>query len=280
MSPVAADLQSAGSEPPVEIRRRLLSHLLASLSPSASSPARATLSVVSPAAVLLPTLSLIKHLGRSAAGSEELAREGGLTVLLRYGGLSRVATTLAPHRARHDGGLGVTELDSDDSGGEDRAAGDGPDEPDPLSPAESEALRCLCNTLTLHPAAREVFPTVVLEDRTWVQGMVRLLTVQGAAFLAGRLLFLLTSKPGVMVSELSEKGDTIDALAEVRVFFSASRIPRAPLLTPRVRLAVRNGLRHTTPLRLRLRLRLCLLLCLLALFRSSPNRVGCPPRAL
>ena len=217
-----AGLQNGGAEPPAETRRRLLSCLLASLSAASSSPSALTPS--SPVSALLPTLSLIKHLGRSPAGSEELGRERGLSLLIAYGGLARAATTLPPaptpnSRAayRASKGLGITEIDSDDDDDDDDDdERPEPDEPDPLSLAESEALRCLCNTLTLHPSARELFPAVVLEDRTALQGMVRLLAVQGAGFLAGRLLFLLTSKPGEMVTDLTEKGDVVDALSEVR----------------------------------------------------------------
>lgn len=214
-----AALQVGGQDAPPETRRRLLSLLLASLSPSSSSPHSTTLTPSSPASLLEPTLSLIKLLGRSPAGSEELGRERGLSILLAYGGLSRVATSLPPRVRRQrrrapQVGLGIVELDSDDDGEEEDEALVEP-ERDPLTPAEAEALKCLCNTLTLHPSARDLFPHVVLEDRTWVQGMVRLLAVQGAAFLAGRLLFLLTSKPGEMVTELTEQGEVIGALEEV-----------------------------------------------------------------
>ncbi|KAK4705707.1 hypothetical protein P7C70_g501, partial [Phenoliferia sp. Uapishka_3] len=207
-------LQLGGQEPPPETRRKLLSHLLASLSlssgPSSSIP---TFNPSSPPAVLLPTIALIKLLGRSPAGSEELAREPGLKTLLAYGGLSRVATTLPPRRRQKPNqGLGITEIDSDDE--DEDSVTPAEDEKDPLSLSESEALRCLCNTLTLHPAARERFPITVTENQDWVRGMVRLLSVTGAAFLAGRLLFLLTSKPGELVTDLTERGDVVESLQD------------------------------------------------------------------
>lgn len=69
----------------------------------------------------------------------------------------------------------------------------------------------------LHPSARDLFPVLVMEDKSWVAGIVRLLPVEGAGFLGGRLLFLLTSKPGDIIPELAEKGDVVAALVEVRI---------------------------------------------------------------
>lgn len=90
-------------------------------------------------------------------------------------------------------------------------------EQDLLRPYESEALRCLCNVLTLHPAARDLFPEVLARepDRLAMRGMVRLLGCQGSGFLAGRLLFLLTSKSGELISELTETEGTVKALQVV-----------------------------------------------------------------
>ncbi|KAM0746728.1 hypothetical protein T439DRAFT_318490 [Meredithblackwellia eburnea MCA 4105] len=229
LPPLLLGIQS-GQEPPTEIRRKLIASLLASLSPSSTQPHSTALTPASPISVLLPTLSTLKFLGRNPAGSEELAREKALTILLSYGGLTRVATTLPPKqrstklrpkhgKGRHPQvGLGIMDISEQDVGDIDEedplSIINEEEEKDPLTASEAEALRCLCNTLTLHPTARDIFPSLVTEDHTWSQGMVRLLAVPGAAFLTGRLLFLLTSKPGEAISELVESGDTIYALEE------------------------------------------------------------------
>lgn len=142
----------------------------------------------------------MKLLGRSPAGSEELGRERGLKTLLTYAGLSRIA---------HG------------------SAGKLLSSKDPLVPSESEALRCLCNTLMLHPSARELFPELVLEDSSWVEGMVRLLGVDGAGFLAGRLLFLLTSKQGEVIRNLAETGVVVETLKEVRQYHNSMPVALA-----------------------------------------------------
>jgi hypothetical protein len=71
----------------------------------------------------------------------------------------------------------------------------------------------------LHPSARDVFPNVVLSDdrRTAMKGMVRILGCEGAGFLGGRLLFMLTSKPSEAVAELVLEESVIDVLQEVSI---------------------------------------------------------------
>lgn len=189
---------------PTELRRKLLSTLISSLPPSPLSLTSTTTSTV-----ILTTFSLIKLFGRSAAGSEELGREKALTVFLNYGGLDRIGSRkvqeeildikAAMHRGRQE--------DEDEDCVQ--------IEPDPLLPYESEALRCLCNTLTLHPSSRTVFPALLIQQKSWLDGLVKLLAVQGAGFLAGRLLFLLTSTQGDLVVELTEKGDLVRVMTEV-----------------------------------------------------------------
>lgn len=182
-----------------ETRRKLLSLLLACFASDAVAP----LSPSSPVAFLSTVLSLIKFVGRSAAGSEELGREPALQTLLEMGGLRRAASL---PQAAWDEDEDELEL-----------------ERDPLLPHESEALRCLCNTLTLHPAARDFFPLVLVRDRAWLEGIVRLLDVEGAGFLAGRLLFLLTSKQGDLIIDLVEQGNLVRTLIDVSRAPSASK---------------------------------------------------------
>ncbi|ORY89730.1 guanine nucleotide exchange factor synembryn-domain-containing protein [Leucosporidium creatinivorum] len=192
----------AGAEPAPETRRRLLSALLSSLSST-------FLNITADPALLAPLASLLKFLGRSPAGSEELGRGSALKVLLTLGGLARAAT-LAP--------APTTTLSraagADDEEDDEEQEGIEALEKDLLRTYESEALRCLCNVLTLHPSARDLFPEVLAEepDRLALKGMVRLMGCEGAGFLAGRLLFLLTSKPGELISVLAEGEDTVKAM--------------------------------------------------------------------
>ncbi|KAI5474584.1 guanine nucleotide exchange factor, Ric8 [Pseudohyphozyma bogoriensis] len=238
VTPIVASLlsklQAGAAEPSHDVRRRLLVALLSSLSPSSTSTSSQTLTPTSPPSTLYPILALIKLLGRSAAGSEELARERGLTILLTYGGLasaSKLPVKRTKARRDRDEGLGITELGDD----EDPAVEEDPltpmprsEERDPLAPSEAEALRSLCNVLMLHPAAREAFPAVLMEDRTWLHGMVRLLNVPGAGFLAGRLLFLLTTMPSDLVAELVEKTDAVDLLEEYANLYLADLTSPSP----------------------------------------------------
>lgn len=112
--------------------------------------------------------------------------------------------------------------DEQDEQDEDAAAerAFGAAEKDPLLPAESEALRCLANVLTLQPSARDVFPDVLLEDgeRKGLKGLVRILGCDGAGFLSGRLLFLLTSKASEAVTELVLDGACVEAMQRVGCF--------------------------------------------------------------
>lgn len=153
-------------------------------------------------------------LGRSSAGSEELARENGLRILLSYGGLERVnALDLAVSGAT----TSLEEIDTEAEMVEDAVEDEaGPTtRKDPLLPYESEALRCLCNTLTLHPSSRILFPTLLVENKSWLNGLVALLATDNAGFLAARLLFLLTSTQGDLVAELVEKGDVVRIMTDV-----------------------------------------------------------------
>lgn len=184
-----------------ELRRKLLNQLL-----------QTPLTNESPISFLTTYFSLIKFLGRSPAGSEELGRETVLRLLLDFGGLERAAGF--PDRIEREDDYLLEEVATEE---------------DPLDDYESESLRCLCNTLTLHPASREIFPAILLEKRAWLDGLVRLVDVQGAGFLAGRLLFLLTSKPGAVVVELVESTNVIPAMANVSSSFSHSTTLTNPL---------------------------------------------------
>ncbi|KWU44498.1 hypothetical protein RHOSPDRAFT_29266 [Rhodotorula sp. JG-1b] len=186
---------------PPETRRRLVEAVLATvleIQPAATTASNHPL--------VPPTCALLKLLGRNPAGTEQLARPDGLRLLLRLGGLERIAEIPEDDNLDPD----------DDEENWDSLATDTLAEAkdDPLSASESEALRCLANTLTLHPSARDVFPEVVLADerRVALRGLVRLLTCKRAAFLSGRILFLLTSKPSEVIAELAHGGECIDAL--------------------------------------------------------------------
>lgn len=187
------------------MRSRLLEQLLATLPlPPPLSPASgeapsgsledlappvfppATLSALPPLldGAYLPTLRLLKLLGRVAAGSQPLATPRALGCVVHHAGLSRVA-------------LLASESPVDSSDPDDQRSEESLDTRtvavDPLSPAESEALRCLCNTLTLHPAARALLPPLLVQYPTWLEGLVALLDQPGSGFLAARVLFLLTT---------------------------------------------------------------------------------------
>ncbi|GAA5851445.1 hypothetical protein JCM8547_001097 [Rhodosporidiobolus lusitaniae] len=185
---------ATGYEPSHEQRRKLLAALLASASSVVDEPA--------PSPLLVPLCTTLKILGRSPAGSEELSRQNGLRMLVKLGGLERVAELPRP----------------EDPAGEDETAAAekalSQAEKDPLAPYEAEALRCLCNTLTLHPSARDVFPDVLLanDKRAAVKGMVRILSCAGGGFLGGRLLFLVTSKPSDLVGELAVGRECIETM--------------------------------------------------------------------
>ncbi|BGP16865.1 hypothetical protein JCM10213_007312 [Rhodosporidiobolus nylandii] len=195
---------ATGYDPSYNDRRSLLSALLASASAGLDDPA--------PSPLLVPLCTTLKLLGRNPAGSEELARQNGIRVLLRLGGLERVADLPRP------GGFSPTATDEED---DDEAAlaekALSCAEKDPLAPAEAEALRCLCNVLMLHPSARDVFPEVLIADekRAALRGMVRVLGCSGAGFLAGRLLFLLTSKASDLIAEIATGGECVEALEEL-----------------------------------------------------------------
>lgn len=205
---------SQGYDCPPEMRRRLVEAVLATvpdIQPEATT--------ASDHPLVPPTCALLKLLGRSPAGTEQLARPDGLRLLLRLGGLERVAETSdlepavskdAKSPARDD----VLDPDDEEDWASLATAALAEAKDDPLSASESEALRCLANTLTLHPSARDVFPEGILADerRAALRGLVRLLTCKRAGFLAGRILFLLTSKPSEVIAELAHGGECIDAL--------------------------------------------------------------------
>lgn len=148
-----------------------------------------------------------------------MARENGIRTLLELGGLRRLAEI--PRKEKSFGSEGEDEEDDVEaaaSGAYERK------EEDPLRPHEAEALRCLCNVLMLHPSARDVFPNVILSEdqRTAMRGMVRILGCEGAGFLGGRLLFMLTSKPSEAVAELVLDEGVVDVLAEVSSILSCN----------------------------------------------------------
>ncbi|GAA5952879.1 hypothetical protein JCM3765_002995 [Sporobolomyces pararoseus] len=221
---------SQGQEPSIEQRRKLLATLL----PSASTLSE---SLSTDSNYLLLLASTLKFLGRNPAGSEELARENGIKTLLELGGLKRLAEI--PRRERP---VGSVEEEEDDDVEATAIKAFERKEEDPLRPHEAEALRCLCNVLMLHPSAREVFPNVILSDdqRTAMRGMVRILGCEGAGFLGGRLLFMLTSKPSEAVAELVLDEGVTDILGEYanRYFVVsksaslASRLTSGPMPKP------------------------------------------------
>ncbi|GAA6060030.1 hypothetical protein JCM10212_001027 [Sporobolomyces blumeae] len=220
---------ASGQDPSLEHRRRLLSALLSSV-PSGSSPSSSTHSDPTFLSLLA---SALKFLGRSPAGTEHLARKEGIEALVSLGGLRRVADLPRQESNRNKGKGVAPNADEDDSGDDDEAEGDVASawddrEPDPLKPHEAEALRCLCNVLMLHPSARDVFPTLILadEERSTIKGFLRILGCEGAGFLAGRLLFMLTSKPSEAVVELVQDGDVVEILQDyARRYLVVSRSP-------------------------------------------------------
>jgi hypothetical protein len=209
---------SQGYECPPETRRRLVEAVLATVSEIQPEATTASNHPLVP-----PTCALLKLLGRNPAGTEQLARPDGLRLLLRLGGLERIAEISDPEPAASKDAKSPARDDilNPDDNEEDRdalaTAALAQAKDDPLSASESEALRCLANTLTLHPSARDVFPEVILADerRAALRGLVRLLTCKRAGFLSGRILFLLTSKPSEVIAELAHGGECIDALQTV-----------------------------------------------------------------
>ncbi|GAA5924062.1 hypothetical protein JCM3775_005585 [Rhodotorula graminis] len=226
---------SQGFDPSPEQRRKLVSAIL----PAASF----ALDHAAPPPHLLHLCTLLKLVGRSPAGTEELARTDGLAALVRLGGLARAAdlppagegdSAPTPSSTRDD------EQDDDDDPAAKAARALSSLEEDPLSPPEQEALRCLANTLTLHPSAREVFPDVLLaetDQHAALRGLVRLLGCKGAGFLAGRLLFLLTSRPSELVGELALEGECVLVMQQfaeryLAIYHSESHRPSLTAGTP------------------------------------------------
>ncbi|GAA5919980.1 hypothetical protein JCM6882_004145 [Rhodosporidiobolus microsporus] len=195
---------ATGYDPAPEQRRKLIAAALASASSLSDDPASSPL--------LVPLCTTLKFLGRSPAGSEELRRQNGLRTLVRLGGLERVAVLPKPPRSPSPDA--AEEDDDDEARAAEKALAR--TEKDPLAASEAEALRCLCNTLTLHPSAREVFPDVLLADdkRAALKGMVRILGCSGGGFLGGRLLFLVTSKASEVVSELAHAGECVETMEQ------------------------------------------------------------------
>ncbi|GAA5934762.1 uncharacterized protein JCM15063_003060 [Sporobolomyces koalae] len=201
---------SQGQEPTTDQRRKLLSAFLGSASPGSGSE-------LQPSTQLSLLATSIKLLGRDPAGSEELAREDGIKVLLELGGLRRIADL--PRNASnslHD----LPEGEDDDTETLAKRAIERREQ-DPLRQHEAEALRCLCNVLMLQPSSRDVFASVALSEdkRTVMKGLLRILGCEGAGFLAGRLLFMLTSKPTEAVSELVLEGDIVEILRDYSARF-------------------------------------------------------------
>ncbi|SGY13318.1 BQ5605_C010g05832 [Microbotryum silenes-dioicae] len=201
-----------GEEPVPEVRRRLLAAILSSL--------QASFLLTSSPTMLTPIASILKLLGRSAAGGEELGRAQALSVLVQLGGLDRVGRLPAPTSRRNSRVLPTTfnvqELGLSGSTSEEEPE-DGDylqGQSDPLFPYECEALRCLCNTLMLHPSSRDSFSDWLRNDpsRKAVRGLLRLLDCDTAGFLSGRVLFLITSKPTPLIVELTENRDTIEKM--------------------------------------------------------------------
>lgn len=195
----------SGYDPAPEQRRKLLTAVLATASNLVEQP-------TSP--LLGPLCTTLKLLGRSPAGSEELGRENGLKTLVRLGGLGRLAELPRQVLSTSE----EQENDDDETQAAQRTLAQA--EADPLLPHEAEALRCLCNVLTLHPSAREIFPDLFLADdkRSALQGLNRILDITGAGFLAGRLLFLVTSKASDVISELAVGRECIETMERVRLF--------------------------------------------------------------
>ncbi|GAA5826397.1 hypothetical protein JCM11251_002350 [Rhodosporidiobolus azoricus] len=194
---------ATGYDPAPEQRRKLIAATLASAASLVDDPA--------PSPLLVPLCTTLKFVGRNPAGSEELGRQNGLRTLVKLGGLERVAELAKPSRS-----LSSDEDEEDDDEAKSAEKALAQAEKDPLSGAEAEALRCLCNTLTLHPSARDVFPYVLLADekRAALKGMVRILACNGAGFLGGRLLFLVTSKASDVVGELAHAGECVETMEQ------------------------------------------------------------------
>ncbi|GAA5871263.1 hypothetical protein JCM16303_000698 [Sporobolomyces ruberrimus] len=221
---------SLGQEPFIEQRRKLLTSLISTASSISDSSSFSS-------NYLLVLASTIKFLGRSPAGSEELARENGIKTLLDLGGVKRLAEI---PRTTTGSGPGLEDEDDDADEAAERAFKRC--EADPLRPHEAEALRCLCNVLMLHPSARDVFPNVVLADdkRTAMKGMLRILGCEGAGFLGGRLLFMLASKPSEAIVELVLDEDVVEILHEYADRYlalsksdsSAARLTSGPMPKP------------------------------------------------
>ena len=188
-------------EPAPELRRQAIHALLTSLSTYTPSTAPAGL------------LSVLKALGRSPAGSEELARPPALTTLITYGGLKRLSTSLPPLT------LSPSACGVPDAFGREARFTELAEvaalPADPLAPGEAEALRTLCNVTQLHPSGRAVFPGVLQAEEGAVAGLVRLMNTEGGGFLAGRLLFLATSQAGPLIGALVEGVEVVAGLEQV-----------------------------------------------------------------
>ncbi|SCV69968.1 BQ2448_1362 [Microbotryum intermedium] len=211
----AVGVLQKGEEPVPEIRRRLLAAILSSL--------QASFLLTSSPTILTPIASILKLLGRSAAGSEELGRAQALGLLVQLGGLERVGRLPVPTSRRNSNVLPTT-FNVQDVGSSGLTGEEEPEDgdylqgqSDPLFPYECEALRCLCNTLMLHPSSRDSFLDWLRNDpnRKAVRGLLRLLDCDTAGFLSGRVLFLITSKPNPLIVELTENHETIEKMRKV-----------------------------------------------------------------
>lgn len=217
-------LPSTAPEPSTETRRIVISSLLSSLQS------------FNPSTVPPSLLSVLKAVGRSPAGSEELGRRTALLTLLSYSGLSRLSSALPPLTFPPS----ASPVPAEESGRFSEVAEQQPLPPNPLSINEAEALRTLCNVLQLHPSGRTLFPSLLQETAGTVVGLVRLMGTEGGGFLAGRLLFLATSQMSGLVGELVDGVEVIAGLCQVRrshdtpPCFTANETPTAEHL-PRSR---------------------------------------------
>lgn len=265
-------LAASQPNPPPEQRRRLLRALLEV--PPESLDAL-------PHTAKLAFAAVVKLLGRVQAGSEPLAKERSLALLLHLSGLARLArSSHASYKTRTgsptppqtaNGHVASTSTagtsSTDNAGNPSTSTGAGAaamateDEQrernerasdDPLALAESEALRCVCNTLMLHPSARELIPSLLLppsaastssststgvstsaasfqaavpsdERALWLDGLCALLPKRKSGFLAGRLLFLATSTNSSLIKLLVRRRDVIHSIAAVSAPGGVSR---------------------------------------------------------
>ncbi|KAK4054371.1 hypothetical protein OIO90_003604 [Microbotryomycetes sp. JL221] len=205
---VAGVLQAltAGQQPDVESRRKLIQAILAAV---ACSQDKAALGLLS---------TTLKVLGRDSNGSEQLGTKQSLRLLATKGGLLRLGNEIVHTSYCTATLLPPATPDDNEDEEQERIANSvaGLEQRTLLEPYEAEFLRCLCNALMLHPQARQDWPEVLDDDigRTCIKGMSRTLKSREAGFLGGRLLFLLTSQPSRLVSTLISDGVTVPSMQD------------------------------------------------------------------